>query len=474
MSTHRRRWTTTLCLLGAAGFAMALGASGCGDDETGDGAGGTGNSGSGGEGNLCGNGLPDPDLGEECDDGNLDETDRCKSDCTLTFCGDGIVQPETEACDDGNQDDGDACLSTCFPATCGDGIIQVGVESCDDGNEEDGDACSSTCAAGSGCGNGVTEAGEACDDGNKVNSDACLNTCELNTCGDGFAHIDVEACDDGNQINDDTCDNTCNIPSVVDYSCPGVPLNLAANGEVSAQLDTTGLADNYDGSCGGIDSPEIVFEVIPAGSGTLDIAMGGLSGASDPVLYARSGSCGSGTELGCSDSTFGGGTESLVFPVTGGTPYYIFADGWEFTQGPFILTANLLTTVPGDDCPGIPIQLDPNETEMHSSNTAAAGAQRVGLGLCASGNTPEIVYQITPNANGTVYAALAPDSYDASLYGRTTCTSQASQFGCAEAEGPGGLEVLSVPVTAGTKVWFFVDGYEGESGAYDVEFTLVP
>ncbi|MFY0535322.1 DUF4215 domain-containing protein [Nannocystis pusilla] len=48
------------------------------------------------------------------------------------FCGDGQLDPG-EQCDDGNDDDADACRSDCQPATCGDGVVQRGVEECDDG-----------------------------------------------------------------------------------------------------------------------------------------------------------------------------------------------------------------------------------------------------------------------------------------------------------------------------------------------------
>ncbi len=49
---------------------------------------------------------------EECDDGNLVNGDGCESNCALTGCGNGIVDPGEE-CDDGNADDGDACASDC-------------------------------------------------------------------------------------------------------------------------------------------------------------------------------------------------------------------------------------------------------------------------------------------------------------------------------------------------------------------------
>ena len=44
----------------------------------------------------CGDGVTDPGLGEECDQGvnNSDSTpDACRTDCTLPACGDGVIDP---------------------------------------------------------------------------------------------------------------------------------------------------------------------------------------------------------------------------------------------------------------------------------------------------------------------------------------------------------------------------------------------
>ena len=75
-------------------------------------------SGSSGEGSTsglvpgeCGDGVHN--LGEECDDGNFDNTDACTEYCKDPACGDGYVQAG-ETCDDGNQVDGDGCNVDCF------------------------------------------------------------------------------------------------------------------------------------------------------------------------------------------------------------------------------------------------------------------------------------------------------------------------------------------------------------------------
>lgn len=86
---------------------------------------------------------------EECDNGvvNSDiEPGACRSDCTLPFCGDGVIDPGEE-CDDGNFDDRDECSTLCAAPRCGDGIVQ-GFEECDDGNLIDDDFCANDCSFG--------------------------------------------------------------------------------------------------------------------------------------------------------------------------------------------------------------------------------------------------------------------------------------------------------------------------------------
>jgi cysteine-rich repeat protein len=59
-------------------------------------------------------------------------------------CGNGIVEPPEE-CDDGNLIDTDACLTDCRNARCGDGFAWAGSEECDDGNDNDCDGCKANC-----------------------------------------------------------------------------------------------------------------------------------------------------------------------------------------------------------------------------------------------------------------------------------------------------------------------------------------
>ncbi len=164
---------------------------------------------------VCGDGVLD--AGEECDDGNGDNSDACLDSCTAAQCGDGFVRTGVEACDDGvaNSDAAaDACRTDCSLPRCGDGVTDS-AETCDDGNVSDTDSCLNTCAAAA-CGDGLLWVGvEECDDGagnDDASPDACRSSCVLASCGDGVVD-GGEVCDDGNTQGGDACPADCVTPS---------------------------------------------------------------------------------------------------------------------------------------------------------------------------------------------------------------------------------------------------------------------
>ena len=115
-------------------------------------------------------------------------------------CGNAVLE-SGEQCDDGNADDTDACVAGCQFARCGDGHVQAGIEGCDDGNSNNGDGCRNNCSLPT-CGDGVTDPGEECDDGNADDTDNCTSRCMLARCGDGVVHQGVEQCDGGPSNSD--------------------------------------------------------------------------------------------------------------------------------------------------------------------------------------------------------------------------------------------------------------------------------
>ncbi|MCB9734154.1 MAG: hypothetical protein H6745_16275 [Deltaproteobacteria bacterium] len=138
----------------------------------------------------CGNNVTEPSgvagvPDEECDDGNTDSGDGCSSTCTIEGCGDGVVQPDLGEQCDGACDDHNDCtidVNTCVSCQCQ--LPSTDYEPagtpCDDGNSNTiGDRCDGAGNCSISCGNGSLDPGEACDDGDAANGDGCDDDCQV-------------------------------------------------------------------------------------------------------------------------------------------------------------------------------------------------------------------------------------------------------------------------------------------------------
>ena len=215
--------------------------------------------------NICGNANREGE--EECDDGNAGSGDGCSAECLFEYCGDAIPQPGLgEECDEGSQngDDPGSCRVTCQLPSCGDAIKDQN-EACDPakhcthnpmqsctGDEDcslgicdmpfgaiqgtcsadsskscssdagcllgecrvlDTKSCAANCTEKPVCGDSLTHGSEQCDDGNLFAEDGCDAECMLERpalCGDGKKN-GGEQCDDGNTVGSDGCTETCQL-----------------------------------------------------------------------------------------------------------------------------------------------------------------------------------------------------------------------------------------------------------------------
>ncbi len=256
-------------------------------------------------------------------------------------------------------------------------------------------------------------------------------------------------------------------------ACPGIPTTVSQANDTTVGGDTSEGADLEHDRCGGQGAPEIAYEVTPMSSGTLVVTASGI-GQTNPVLYARTGDCETGVSLGCSDATAGGGTEVLTLEAVASTPIWIFVDGATATSGSYSLNLHLQGGVPGDTCPGIPIALDPGDTITAGGDTSIASPNYKGTGACSSSGTREIVYAVTPSADGLLTVTMDP-GFDAQLYARSgSCTSSTTgtQVGCSDNPGSGTAETIAFAATAGTTYSVFADGAPNEFGPYTISFEL--
>ena len=235
--------------------------------------------------------------------------------CTVSVCGDGIVDGDGgEACDDGNDDSGDGCepvtcAFTCeTDADCEDLAVCNGVEVCDEAantcrpGDPAADELTCTleddilgeCRAGLcrviGCGNGLADDGEACDDGNQISNDGCEPDCTVTcfedadcarldtTVCDGADTCDTDArvcvggetldCDDADACTADSCDpveGCVNDPLPFDMDMDGHP-NLECGGDDCRDDDPTTFggaeelcADAIDNDCDGMTDESAPF-----------------------------------------------------------------------------------------------------------------------------------------------------------------------------------------------------------------------
>lgn len=223
---------------------------------------------------VCGDNIENEKF-EECDDGNIVDGDGCSSRClregvvsVFDVNGDGV--PDSGTC--GNAVSADPTYES---AQVNPGVEKNVGEECDDGNMEGGDGCSITCLnegssfGGSVCGNGDVGPGEDCDDGNSTPGDGCSGECLfegspplLVECGNLTANSEpslfekcsdgvlwaacgnnivepAEGCDDGNVESGDGCSSNC----LQEYKSDKIPEDKDNKNLCTPHLEYDGKVD---------------------------------------------------------------------------------------------------------------------------------------------------------------------------------------------------------------------------------------
>lgn len=251
---------------------------------------------------------------------------------------------------------------------------------------------------------------------NSSNTDSCLNGCVLASCGDGFVQEGVEACD-----STPGCSSSCTLlPTGPSDTCPGTPIALSA-GTTTFTGSTASANNNYNG-CNGGSSKDVVYPFTPTVSGYLDLSLTTGWGGS---IYAQS-TCGSNnSQIACANGFFGG-TQSIGFPVTAGTTYYVVVDGAGVTNqsGDYTLKAKLAEFTANctitDIDPGSAV--NNNNPNVAQVAPATCTAVQVVDGAIYNDNDKDDWFRFTANAGGTIKITAAYV-----VNGAVTCTQPNNQ-----------------------------------------------
>lgn len=305
-------------------------------------------------------------------------------------------------------------------------------------------------------------------------------------------------------------------------TCPGKPTAVPPGQDVVVTGDTTGARDDLKGKAGacitGSGGPDHVYRLQPTGSGQLQVKVQG-EGALNPTVYLRSTCADEQAQVACAETTGAGGLESLQTNVVTGKEYWLVVDGASGSAGKYTVTMKLTTgtfcgdgkvdkdeacddgnKVEGDGCsnscqkvdgdpasasacPGHPVSVWPGRTVTGTGSTTALANTftKTGSSCIVSTNNlnaaPDHVYEVTAEGAGTLKVTLTPEATaNLMLVARTTCADPATQGAnmCANNGEAGGVETMSLPVTAGQKIAVAVDGAGtvGNKGTYSISFQL--
>ncbi len=299
---------------------------------------------------------------------------------------------------------------------------------------------------------------------------------------DGDGQID---CADSDCANSSSC--TC-------VSDGALPCNATISGTNSGGVNT---ASSFSCVTHQTTGPEGVYTITSPSTGTVTVNMTGLS--ADLDLFVTTGN-GIGCLPGsCIDSSDNGNnsSESVSWTATGGTTYYVVADGYQGATSSF----SLASTCPGggpttetscsngidDDGDG---QIDCSDPDCNGDPACTGGSCEPEAALACDGSLsgnnagaptdvdqyncfswpstgPEDVYTIVPGA-GPVTVDLTGLSADVDLIVTTDGGGACDPSSCVGSSGEGGTDPERVEFIAQSNTTYYVvvDGYDSATSGY--------
>lgn len=304
-------------------------------------------------------------------------------------------------------------------------------------------------------------------------------------------------------------------------TCPGKP-TAVGGADVVITGDTTGARDDQKGKAGaciaGSGGGDHVYRIQATGTGQLSVKVQG-EGALNPTVYLRS-TCGDeNSQIACAETTGAAGLEQLTTNVVTGREYFLVVDSASGSAGKYTVTMKLSSSsfcgdgkvdaneacddgnkveddgcsnncqnvsgnpTTGNACPGHPLTVWPGRTVTGAGSTLPYGNTFTKTGNSCAVSTNNLnaagdhVYEVTAQAAGTLKVTLTPDAgINLMIVARTTCTDPTTQplSLCSNVGTEGGVETISVPVTAGQKIAVAVDGAGtvNNKGTYNIAFQL--
>jgi hypothetical protein len=116
---------------------------------------------------------------------------------------------------------------------------------------------------------------------------------------------------------------------------------------------------------------------------------------------------------------------------------------------------------------------DPNVATTYGRYSGlTAGLVNNAVPSCSRGSSaPESVWRFTPPATGTVCVDTTGSTYDTVLFARSNCTGTTDLACNDDTPGVGTTSRIQLNVTAGTDVFFFIDGFGAAGGSYRLNIT---
>gem|GEM_PF-1663180 len=410
----------------------------------------------------CGNCTTRCNPGESCTDG------RCGIVCPSgqTLCSGRCVDTQTDEANCGR------CAATCRsdqvclsgscrcpePGTqfmeCGGVCVDVLI------NPQHCGRCNNPCTGSEVCDNGTCSLN--CPSGYTPCGGYCVDTTsDRNNCGGcGITCSSSESCVGG----------SCTTSAVCPADTCATAIDVTGGGRFTGS--TTCAGGDYSGTCGGASGREIVFKFTT--TSTQDVFMSTHGSSFDTVLYVRSGTCGSGTDIYCNDDEHGLQSELNLVDLPAGT-YYVFLDGYfSSSYGDYVF--DIYMTDPsfeGDRC-GDPQYFDVSSATTLSDNTCPwywfdANPDTVGCSGTTDGKD-RVYYFIVDTPTTLTFDTCTGTSWDTILYVRSVCNQSGGGVVCNDDSCS--LQ-SSITYTFQPGIYYlWVDGYSSSAcGGYTVTIT---